>query len=261
MRHLLRGMSLLVILAVSNAASSAALAQESDAAFGTVSGTVSYLQRIALPDNAEIVVELSDVSRMDVPSTLIASQRIITNGRQVPIPYSLSYDTASITESGTYTVSAKIFIGGQLRWISDTAHPVGNNGEFTADINVVQVVPPTEATEPAETAQFGTVTGILYYLQRIALPDNAVITVELQDTSRADAPAFVLAQQQFAANGRQVPFNFALNYDMNNIAVNGTYTVRATIRVNDQLLWTSDTAHPVITNDVFDVEIVLVPVG
>jgi putative lipoprotein len=257
MRKLLYGVSLLIILAMS----SAALAHDDDAAFGTVSGTISYRQRIALPPDAEVVVELSDVSRMDVPATVIASQRIIANGRQVPIPFSLTYDTVSITENGTYTVSAKIFVGGQLRWISDTVYPVGNNGEFTADINVVQVSAPAEATEPAVSAPFGTVTGTVTYLQRIALPDDAVLTVELQDTSRADAPAFVLAQQQFATNGRQVPFAFALNYDTGSIAVNGRYTVRATIRLGDELIWTSDTANLVITNDVFDVEVMLVQVG
>jgi len=258
MRNLLRGVSLLVILAM---ATGGVMAHDEDATFGTVSGTVSYRQRIALTPDAEVVVELSDVSRMDVPATVIASQRIITNGRQVPIPFSLTYDTASITENGTYTVSAKIFVGGQLRWISDTAYPVGNNGEFTADINLVQVGAPAEATEPAASAPFGTVTGTVTYLPRIGLPDDAVVTVELQDTSRAGAPAFVLAQQQFVANGRQVPFAFALNYDTTNIAVNGTYSVRATIRLGDQLIWTSDTANLVITNDVFDVEVMLVQVG
>lgn len=257
MRNLLRGISLLIIFV----AAGAVVAQDADAVFGAVSGTVSYLPRIGLVDDAEIVVELSDVSRMDAPATVIASQRIIAHGRQVPISFSMSYDGPTIAENGTYTVSAKIFIGGELRWISDTAYPVITNGLWTADINVVQVSPSDEATESAVAAPLGTVTGTVTYLPRIALPPDAVLTVELQDTSRADAPAFVLAQQQFVTNGRQVPFAFALNYDTGSVTENGTYVVRATIRFGDQLAWTSDTAYQVITNDVFDVGITLVQAG
>ncbi len=257
MRNVFWGFGVLALLLVSGFA----FAQDETAGFGTVSGTVSYVQRIALPEGAEILVELADVSRADAPSKVIASQLILANGRQVPIPYNLSYDTASVREGGTYTVSAKIYVDGVLRWTSMAAYPVGNNGEFTADIDVEQVALPTEATEAPETATFGTVTGTITYPQRIALPDNAVVSIELQDTSRADAPAFVLASQQFVTRGRQVPLSFALNYDTSSIAVNGRYAVRATIRVDDELVWTSDTVHPVISNDVYDVEVTLVQVG
>lgn len=233
--------------------------------FGAVSGTVSYRQRIALPDNAEVLVQLLDVSRMDAPAVQIASQTILPNGRQVPLEYWLTYDLASISDSGTYAVSARITVDGVLTWISDTRYEVISNGESEADISVVQVTPSAEATseastEAAETSTaFGAVTGTVTYLQRIALPDNAVVLVELSDISVADAPAFVLASQQFVTNGRQVPFSFALNYDTSNILENGIYSISARVLVDGELAWISDTIVPVISNGVFQAEVTLVP--
>lgn len=258
MRNLLRGVSLLLILAM---AAGAVGAQDAEGMFGAVSGTVSYRPRIALPDDAEILVELSDVSWMDAPAIVIASQRIITNGRQVPIQYALDYDGVGIAENSTIIVSAKIFIGGELRWINDVAYPVITNGRWEADINVVQVAAPAEATEPVETSPFGHVSGTVTYLPRIGLPDDAVVTVELLDVSWMDVPAVVMASQRIVTSGRQVPIRYSLSYDRASISERNTYTVRATIRLGDQLIWTSDTANPVITNGVFDVQVMLVQVG
>lgn len=236
-----------------------AMAQESSG-FGTVSGTVGYMPRIALLPGAEVWVELADVSRADAPAKVIAAQLIIANGRQVPFEFALNYETASIDPRGRYTVSARILVDGALRWTSDTAYPVITNDEFMAAINVVQVSAPN-VSEEAAADYSGVVTGTVNYLQRIALPENAIVTIELQDTSRMDVAAQVLASQQIMANGRQVPFAFTLNFDTGSIVESGRYSVRATITVDGALAWTSDTANFVITNGVEDVELVLVAVG
>lgn len=90
----------------------------------TITGTVSYLQRIALPPNATLVVKLEDVSRADAPSIVIAERTIETAGRQVPISFKLVYDPAEIQARNRYGVRAQIFYGGNLRWMSTTAYPV-----------------------------------------------------------------------------------------------------------------------------------------
>jgi hypothetical protein len=53
-----------------------------------VSGTVFYLQRIALPPDTSLEVNLVDISKQDVPVVTIAEQKI-TNPGQVPIPFEL----------------------------------------------------------------------------------------------------------------------------------------------------------------------------
>jgi putative lipoprotein len=96
---------------------------------GTVTGTVSYLQRMALPPNAEIQVQLLDVSLADAPSKVIAEQKITLGDRQVPVPFTLNFDPAKIDAKHTYSVSAKITVDGALRFISDKSYPVLTAGK------------------------------------------------------------------------------------------------------------------------------------
>ena len=90
----------------------------------TVTGTVTYPQRIALAPDATLVVKLEDVSLADAPSTVIAEQTIETAGQQVPIPFKLVYDPADIEARNRYVVRAQIFYGDELAWTSTTAYPV-----------------------------------------------------------------------------------------------------------------------------------------
>lgn len=113
-------------------------------------------------------------------------------------------------------------------------------------------------TFKAQQPQTATVTGSVTYRERIALPSSAVVTVQLLDISVQDAPATVLAEQVINANGQQVPFSFSLTYDTSRIMPNGTYSVRATIRDGDQLLFTTTETYLVITQgNPTNVEIVL----
>ncbi len=93
-----------------------------------------------------------------------------------------------------------------------------------------------------------TVEGSLSYRERIALPDNAVVTVVLEDISRADASSIVLATQSFKTEGKQVPFNYTLEYNDTDIVKNHRYSVRATIEVDGKLRFTTDTVYGVITD-------------
>ncbi|NVD06979.1 lipo-like protein [Vibrio sp. JPW-9-11-11] len=98
-------------------------------------------------------------------------------------------------------------------------------------------------------AKIDHITGTLAYRERIALPDDAVITVTLQDISLADAPAKVIAKHRFESNGAQVPFEFDLAYDTKKIDARHRYSVSARIEVGGQLRFITDTVHPVITDD------------
>lgn len=109
-----------------------------------------------------------------------------------------------------------------------------------------------------------TVTGTVTYLQRIALPADAEVTVSIEDVSLADAPAEVLGSQVIETKGSQVPIAFAVPYDPDKIEANHTYSLRGRIEDgNGRLLFTSDTSVPVITreNPTQDVEIIVVPAG
>jgi putative lipoprotein len=114
----------------------------SESRSGTVSGTVTYLQRIALPPNALIQVQLLDTSLADAPSKLIADQKISLGDRQVPVAFTLNFDSAKINPKHTYSVSAKITVEGELRFISDTSHPVlTRSNPSRVEITLKQVSP------------------------------------------------------------------------------------------------------------------------
>ena len=106
----------------------------------TVSGEVTYLQRIALPDDAVVTVQLLDVSKQDVAASILGEQVIETDGAQVPIPYEVEYDEGDIDERFTYSVSAKITDGsGKLLFISDTVNPVITRDNPTEDVEIITV--------------------------------------------------------------------------------------------------------------------------
>lgn len=103
--------------------------------------------------------------------------------------------------------------------------------------------------EPATTPNATMLTGTVTYLQRIALPPDAVVTVRLLDVSLADAPSRTLSEQTIPAAGRSVPIPFALEVDAEQIEARRRYVVRAEIRDGaERLIWTTDTAYPVLTN-------------
>ena len=97
------------------------------------------------------------------------------------------------------------------------------------------------------------------YLQRIALPEDAVFDVVLQDISRADAKAEVIAHSQLNPAG-QTPFAFTLNYDTSAILPGRRYAVRATIKQQNKLLFTTDRVYPVLDGDDAPLELLLVPI-
>lgn len=86
--------------------------------------------------------------------------------------------------------------------------------------------------------------GEVFYLQRIALPPSATLSVSLQDVSLADAPAVVLDQQKGPVKG-QVPLPFHLSYDPAQVKPGHRYSVSARIEVNGELMFITTENHAV----------------
>ena len=85
----------------------------------SISGTVTYRLRIALTPEAEVQIELRDVSRQDVDAPLIA-KRVVARPGQVPIAFTLDYDPTLVEAGHTYAISARITDRGQLQFVTDT---------------------------------------------------------------------------------------------------------------------------------------------
>lgn len=86
--------------------------------------------------------------------------------------------------------------------------------------------------------------GEVFYLQRIALPPSATLSVSLQDVSLADAPAVVLDEHKGPVKG-QVPLPFHLTYDPAQVKPGHRYSVSARIEVNGELMFITTENHAV----------------
>ena len=89
----------------------------------TVTGTITYRERIALTPNAAVEIKLQDVSRADAPAVTMGEQ-IIENPGQVPIAFEIEYDPADIDDRFTYAIGGRITESGELAFINDTRYQV-----------------------------------------------------------------------------------------------------------------------------------------
>jgi len=84
----------------------------------SVVGSAAYRERIALPPDAELVVELREHA-LGLGS-IVAELRTSTNGGQVPLPFKLEVDWQKIVPGTEYAVRAAVQIDGAVRWLSET---------------------------------------------------------------------------------------------------------------------------------------------
>jgi uncharacterized lipoprotein YbaY/heat shock protein HslJ len=107
------------------------------------------------------------------------------------------------------------------------------------------------------------VTGTVSYRTRQALPEEARLTVQLQDISLADAAAVLIGEQTMLTGGKQVPIAFEVSFDPTEIEPNHTYGLRATISTADGLAMTTTEVYPVLTLDhgQFGIELIVEPAG
>jgi len=92
-----------------------------------IQGSVTYLERIALPPNAQLEIVLADVSLADAPYQAISEKKIKPVG-QVPIQFELNYDPKKIITNHTYAVMARITDDGRLLFINDQSYQVITRG-------------------------------------------------------------------------------------------------------------------------------------
>ncbi|MEM7065128.1 MAG: YbaY family lipoprotein [Cyanobacteria bacterium P01_B01_bin.77] len=166
----------------------------------TITGTVSYLPRIALPSDAIIEVSLVDVSRADAPAITLSSQKIVSSGRQVPFPFTLLYDPEQISPGLSYAVQSRIAVDGDLKFVTTAQFPVITNGHPT------EVEVQVEPTNQVATAEEIRLTSATWQLEQIRYRDG----VQLVPASPSNYTV------EFTANGR-----LAIRADCNQVS--GSY--------------------------------------
>ena len=114
---------------------------------------------------------------------------------------------------------------------------------------------PVQASAP-EPLPMSRITGSVSYRERMALTPTATLNLQLQDVSLADAAAEIIAERTISNPG-QVPISFALEYDPSRIDQRHSYSMRAVIRDDEKMLFTTDTHYPVLTRGSGDLAVMI----
>lgn len=80
----------------------------------TITGTMAYRERIALPPDAIAVVELREGPGAE--GRVVAEWRAALKGRQVPIPFELNVDRAKLVAGARHALRGAILAGGRPAW-------------------------------------------------------------------------------------------------------------------------------------------------
>lgn len=143
--RLIQGAAVCALLAVPGAAL---------AAPQSLDGTVTYRERMALPPEARITVQLVDVSLADAPATLLG-ETVIQPETQVPVPFRIDYDDAALKPGHSYALQARITLGDELMFINTSRHAVFGDGPDATDILVERVASSPAAGDPAAAGPAG----------------------------------------------------------------------------------------------------------
>ena len=91
-----------------------------------------------------------------------------------------------------------------------------------------------------------TVSGTITYEGDQAIPDGAVVTVQVRDVSYQDAASTLIASQTIENPGR-FPIDFSVPYDPGDIDSRAIYGLQVRITLDGSLIYINDTAFDVLT--------------
>ena len=117
------GRPLMLAFSIVAAPISATADEDGNAAMLTVSGEITYRERIALPPEAVLRATLQDISRADARSEVLAE--LTAEPTRVPASFALEVPRDELRPRGRYGVRGTIHSAtGELLWTTDTVIPV-----------------------------------------------------------------------------------------------------------------------------------------
>lgn len=111
---------------------------------------------------------------------------------------------------------------------------------------VLAAIVATTAAACGSSGSTSVIAGEVRFAREVELPEGAVVTVTLLDTSLADAAAVELGRDVIA-NAARLPVRFRIEFDPDEIVGRNEYSLSAEVRRGDDLLYINDTAHSVLT--------------
>jgi putative lipoprotein len=148
----------------------------------TLTGTLAYRERVALPADAIAEISLVDATTQDVAAPVIAKATLQSEGKQVPLPFSLHYDASRIDKTHLYTARATIRSGGQLLFTTDQVRGVITQGNPTHVDLILTRVDPEAATA---TGDLSGSSWVLEDLNGAGVVEGTHVTLDFAEKGRA----------------------------------------------------------------------------
>lgn len=162
--------------------------EESTATLATVSGSVTYRERIALTPGYTLKVTLSDVSMPDGIATILAETSRVLQNEQVPLAFELEVDSDKLLPRNQYQLRAVLNDpAGDLAWTTGTAYPI-DAALQSQDLGTLQLLGvDRSARQPTQEPQ--ALAGTSWKVDDVAsggVIDSANITLNFDEDGRVD---------------------------------------------------------------------------
>ncbi|MER9447652.1 MULTISPECIES: YbaY family lipoprotein [unclassified Mesorhizobium] len=157
-----------------------AVPEPSVAAEKTLKGEVMYRERIALPPNAVLSIQLADVSLADAPAAIVGERKVAPAG-QVPIKFEISFDPTVIRPNMTYALQARIIADDKLLFVTDSRYQVDPLSEAPQAI-VLKMVAPSD--KPTSASLFGQ-SWLVEYIDGIGVISEPQATFRVSEAGKA----------------------------------------------------------------------------
>ena len=83
-----------------------------------VAGSITYRERVALPADARVEIQLLDVTDESEATPPLIAERLLDAPGQIPIAFTLGYDPGAIDATHTYSLRVRIRVDGELWFAS-----------------------------------------------------------------------------------------------------------------------------------------------
>ncbi|QYJ87366.1 YbaY family lipoprotein [Shewanella mesophila] len=102
-----------------------------------IQGEIWFKERIALPSDAVLTVQVKDVSLMDAPAVVIAE--LERSDVTTPAPFQFMIPADQFEQGHTYAIGAKISLGDKLMFINTQSYPIDVGSQAPMSILVQKV--------------------------------------------------------------------------------------------------------------------------
>jgi putative lipoprotein len=86
-------------------------------------GQVFYKEKLALPPDAKLTVQLADISQQEATARIVGETTVTPAGR-MPVPFQIPFDPKAIRSADNYALQARITVGGSLLFTTAQNHSV-----------------------------------------------------------------------------------------------------------------------------------------